>query len=182
MAFMDGKSRFEMDLSELKGAKVSAQNMARMKQMGMDKMVSVSRGDLGVSYLIYPGLQAYVESPAQDANAGKPASDFKIETTELGKESVDGHDCVKNKVVVTDGAGKTYESTVWNASDLKNFPVKIVTGESGQEATLHFKEVQLGAPDAAQFDAPSGFTKYDNMMSMMQQEMMKRAGRGRPGQ
>jgi len=35
--------------------------------------------------------------------------------------------CVKNKVIVTDDKGDKHESTVWNATDLKNFPVKIET-------------------------------------------------------
>jgi hypothetical protein len=185
IAFLDGKSRFEMDMSQMKNSKMTPQNAARMKQMGMDKIITISRGDKGTSYMVYPGLQAYVENTSQDSGDAKPASDFKIEVTEVGRESVDGRDCVKNKTVVTESNGKTHESIVWNASDLKKFPVKIVTGEEGKEMTMLFKNVQLGAPDAAQFDPPADFKKYDSMMSMMQQEMMKRAGAGRgipPGQ
>jgi hypothetical protein len=62
--------------------------------------------------MIYPGLQAYVQMPPPDPDAAKPASDFKSEATELGKETVDGHACVKNKVVVTDKAGTARQSTV----------------------------------------------------------------------
>ena len=48
-----------------------------------------------------------------------------------------------------------------------------------------FKDVKLDRPDAAQFDPPAGFKKYDNTMALMQQEMMKRMGGGSgmaPGQ
>ncbi len=185
IAYLEGKSRFEMDMSEMKNSKVTPKSVAQMKQMGMDKVIAISRGDQGASYTVYPGLQAYMENPSPDAEAAKSASDFKIDTTEMGRETVDGHDCVKNKVVVTGDGGKSHESMVWNASDLKKFPVKIVTGEGGREVTLLFKDVRLSAPDAAQFDPPANFKKYDNMMMMMQQEMMKRAGAGRgapPGQ
>ena len=135
--------------------------------------------------MIYPGLQAYVENPGQDPNAGKPASDFNSQATELGKESVDGHACVKNKVILTDKAGKTQQFTVWNAADLKNFPLKIETEEGGKTVTLLFKDVKLDHPAAAQFEPPAGFKKYDSMMTLMQEEMMKRMGGGRglpPGQ
>jgi hypothetical protein len=185
IAYLEGKSRFEMDMAGMKSSRMTAKNAAQMKQMGMDKMVTISRADKGSSYTVYPGLQAYVENAIQDPEAAKPASDFKIDITELAKETVNGHDCVKNKVAVTGSAGKTYESTVWNASDLKKFPVKIVTHEGANQVTLLFKDVQLGPPDAAQFDPPADFKKYDSMMAMMQQEMMKRMGGGRgmpPGQ
>ena len=65
-----------------------------------------------------------------------------METTELGKDTVDGHPCVKNKVIVTDNEGSKHESTVWNATDLKNFPVKIETDRTGRQTmTMLFKNV-----------------------------------------
>ena len=73
------------------------------------------------------GLKGYVEMPSQNPEISKPESDFKLEMTELGKETVDGHPCVKSKATVTDKDGKKYESLVWNATDMKNFPVKIET-------------------------------------------------------
>jgi hypothetical protein len=185
MAFQDGKSRFEMDLSQMKNSKMPPQAATQMKQMGMDKMAAISRPDKSVSYLVYPGLQAYVENPSQNASAPKSPSDFKVDATEQGKESVEGHDCVKNKVTVTDSAGKASEFTVWNASDLKKFPIKIVTEQNGNTMTMIFKDVRLSAPDASQFDPPTAYKKYDNMMSLMQTEMMKHMGGGRgmpPGQ
>jgi hypothetical protein len=178
LAYLEGKSRFEMDMSQMKSSRMSPQAAEQMKQMGMDKMVAIARPDKKVSYLIYSGLQAYVENPIQDPDAAKPESDYKIETTELGKDTVDGHACVKNKVVVTDKEGKAHESTVWNATDLKKFPVKVETAENGMTVTMLFKDVKLTKPDIAQFDPPSGFKKYDSMMEMMQQEMMKRMGGG----
>lgn len=127
--------------------------------------------------MIYPGLQSYLETPLPDS-AGGTNGNFKIETTELGKETVDGHECIKNKVVITDTDGVKRESTVWNATDLKKFPVKIETDEHGHQAIMNFKDVSFTKPNASEFDAPAGYTKYDNMQAMMQNEMMKKMGGG----
>lgn len=178
LAYAEGKSRFDMEISQIKGNRMSPEMAAQMKQMGMDSMVMITRPDKKVSYMIYSGLQAYVENPLQSADTGKPASDFKVETTDLGKETVDGRPCIKNKVVVTDKDGKKLEATVWNATDLKKFPVKIETVESGNNVVMLYKEVKFAKPAASQFDPPSGFTKYENMQTMMQQIMMKRFGEG----
>jgi hypothetical protein len=183
MSSDSGKSRFEMNMDESSG--MAPQEASHMKSMGMDKMVMIGRPDQKVSYMVYPGLKAFVENPIPNADSSKPVSDFKVETTELGKETVDGHPCVKNKVVVTDDQGKRFESTVWNATDLKKFPVKIETTQEGRKMTLLFKDVKLSKPDAAQFEPPSDAKKYGDMMSLMREEMIKRAqnmggGTGKP--
>ncbi len=178
LAFDQGKSRFEMDLAQTKGGRMPPEAAQQMKAMGMDKTLMISRPDKKVSYMIYPGLQAYVENPLADKEAAMPAEDFKVETTELGKETVEGHPCIKSKAVVTDKEGAKHESLVWNATDLKKFPIKIEQTNEGTTVTMLFKDVSLSKPESSLFDPPTGFTKYDNMMTMMQQTMMKRMGAG----
>lgn len=174
--FLDGKARFEMDMAETKSPAIPPGAGAQMKAMGMDKITMISRPDKKVSYMVYPGLQAYLETPMEDSEAEKPESDSKLEETEVGKEKLDEHDCVKNKAVVTDKDGR-HESTVWRATDLNKFPVKIEQTEGGNLSTMTFKDVKLTKPDVKQFDAPTDYKKYDSMMALTQ-EMMKRAGAG----
>ncbi len=181
LMYDQGKTRFEMDLSKATGLKLPPQALTQMKSMGMDMMVMISRPDQKMAYIIYPNMKAYAGMPMTDPDAAAKADQFKLETTELGKETVDGHACVKNKQVVTDEKGTKTEFTAWNASDLKQFPVKIEMTEKGQGVSLLFKDVKFDKVDAAQFEPPAGFTKYDTMQAMMQQEMMKRMPQGGPG-
>lgn len=178
IAYLNGKSRFEMNLSETKGGPMPPGAAEQMKQMGMDQMVMISRPDKKLSYVVYPGLKAYAEVPLEDPHASKPEADFQMEATEMGKEKVKGRDCAKAKVVVTDKEGKKHESLVWRDPELKKFPVKIETKDKGKTTVMQFDAVKLDKPDAAQFDPPSDFTKYQNVMALMQQEMMKRMGGG----
>jgi hypothetical protein len=182
MAFDKGKSRFDMDLSQLKSEKMPPGAADQMKAMGMDKMSMISRPDKKQSYMVYPNLKAYVEMPLADREAqAATAEDWKLETTELGKETVDGHSCIKSKAIVTDKDGKKYEATVWNATDLKKFPVRMQMSEQGTLITMTYKNVKLAKPDSGEFDPPSGLTKYNSMPEMMQQVMMKRFNPGAGG-
>ncbi|HEX4350713.1 MAG TPA: DUF4412 domain-containing protein [Verrucomicrobiae bacterium] len=183
-SFDNGKTRLEMNFADVKGPMVTPDNIKQMKTMGMDKTVVVSRPDLKLTYIIYPGLNSYAEIPTQDVSGSVNSDDYKIENTPDGKETVDGHDCVKNKATVTGKDGNKRESTVWNATDLKNFPVKIVTGDASQPVTMLYKNVSLAKPAASLFEAPGGFTKYSDVQTMMQTEMMKKMGGGAkpPGQ
>lgn len=181
ISFDAGKSRFEINMADVQGKQMPPDAAAQMKSMGLDQMVMVARPDKKVAYLIYPGMQSYVETVLAEADSAATNGDYKVETTELGKETVDGHPCVKNKVVVTDKDGGKHESTVWNATDLKDFPVEIQTTEGGANVIMLFKNVSLAKPAASLFESPSDYTKYDNLQTMMQQQIMKRMGGGLPG-
>ena len=176
IAFDHGKSRFELDMAAAKSAQMPPGAAAQMKAMGMDKLIAISRPDKQVQYMVYPGLNGYVEMPITNPNATVSPDDFKVQTTEVGKETVDGHPCIKNKATVTDKDGRPHEAVMWNATDLKNFPIKIEVNEHGSTMTMLFKNVNLAQPDAAQFEPPAGLTKYGSMMAMMQEAMMKRMG------
>jgi len=151
-----------------------------MKTMGIDmeKMVVISRADKKLNYLVYPGMSAYMEMTMQDPDAGKADADFKVEYTELGKETVEGHACVKNKAVITDKEGNKHEATVWHATDLKQFPVRIDQTENGATMTMLFKEVTLSKPAASQFEPPADCKKYDSQAAMMQEVIMKHMSGG----
>ena len=177
IAYNDGKSRMEMDMTK---ASLPAEMLAQVKAMGMDSTVIISRPDKKVAYMIYPGLKAYAEMPLPEAETAEQLGKYKVDTKELAKETIEGQACSKNKVTVTDDKDKKTEFTIWQATGLKKFPVKIVTTEGGQASTMTFKEVKLTKPDDAQFDAPKDFKKYDNFMALMMEQMKGMGGPGGP--
>lgn len=121
----------------------------------------------GLIYLTYPALQSYAEIAI-------PSGPIKLTATELGKEAVAGHPCVKNKVTLTDAAGKAGEMTVWHASNLKKFPVRIDTADENGKIKLLFSNVKFDKPAESLFQAPASFTRYTSIETMMQQALMKR--------
>ena len=56
--------------------------------------------------------------------------------------------------------------------------VKLEMSERGTVVTMVFKDVKLAKPEAKLFDEPAGLKRYTNMMTMMQEEMMKKMGDG----
>jgi hypothetical protein len=173
--FDGGKCRFDMNMSDMKGGAIPPGAAAQFKAMGMDAVTAITRPDFKSAYLIYPGMQSYVVNPAPD-NASTNLDDYKMDATKIGEETLDGHACVENKVTVTEKDGTQHLSTVWNATDMKNFPIKIETNEENHKMIMLFTAVSFAKPDAALFDAPAGFTKYDSMQSLMQAVITKRMG------
>lgn len=177
IAFLDGKSRFEMDSSKMNGGNLPPGAAQQIKAMGMAEVVSINLPDKKETYLIYPGLKSYASVPQNDASASAEKKP-DIKKTELGKETVDGHPTTKYKVVMKDDQGKEQEATIWSASDLKNFPLKVQVNNDNTPSTITFSDVKLAKPDASLFEPPSDFQRYNDVQTMMREAMMKRFAPG----
>ena len=90
ISFDAGKSRFEMNMSEAQGTKMPPGAAAQMKAMGMDTMISISRPDLKLVYIIYPGLNSYVAMTPSEQYILASASPFEFQFRSC---STDGPSC-----------------------------------------------------------------------------------------
>jgi hypothetical protein len=176
-AALDSKIRSEIDMTQLKSKEMQGEAAASLKQMGMDKMISIVRPDKNVVLIVYPALRAYAETPLPKSQAGAANQDYKLESTKLGAETVDGHPCVKNKVVIKGKEDEKHEAIVWNATDLKDFPVKMQMQQANGTMIMTYSNIKLEKPDAQLFEAPAGFEKHDSIEKLLQSTMMKRLGK-----
>jgi len=175
-ALLDGKTRSDIDMSTMKSAQLPPNAVEAMQQMGMGRMVGINDPKASTMMLIYPGLESYLEVPVPPAEAAASKEDYKIEKTELGKETVAGRATVKYKVTMTDSKGTTKEALMWTAPDLKDFPVKMESNDQGATVTMTYSEVKFTKPDAALFAPPAGFTKHASQQGLMQAAMMRMMG------
>ena len=177
-AMLDSNVRMDMDLTQAKGSSMPPGAADSLKQMGMAQLCSITRRDKKLTYVVYPGPKMLLSMPLPKDASNDSSS--KLEKSEQGKEDLDGHPCVKNKVVFTDDSGKTIEALTWNATDLKDFPLQIQAKEKDNTSVIRFSQVKLSKPDAKQFDPPAGYTQYTNQMELMQGMMTKMTQDGSP--
>ena len=170
---LDKKIRVEIDLAQTRNKGVPPQMGAMLKQMGMSQVVSIIRPDKALVYVIYPDQRALFSMPLPKEDSEGSEKPPKITKTLLAKETLDGHPCSKNKVVLTDSAGQSTEAITWEASDLQGLPVQIQTQEGDTTSVIHFKDVQFSRPPADLFEPPSGFTKYDSAEELKLSVMKK---------
>ena len=172
-ALLDNNVRVEMDLTQMKNKDMPPGAADSLKQMGMAQIVSLIRPDKKAIYVMYPNQKTVLNMPMSPEDAAAAEKTPKLEKTAVGKETVDGHACVKNKVVITDDKGKNLEATTWNATDLKDFPVQIQTKDNQNTTVVHFKEVQFAKPEAKSFEIPADYTQFNDPQEMMQSIMKK---------
>lgn len=179
MVFDHNNSWTEVNMADVQSTNLppqAVQAAEQMKSIGMDDIVSITTADKTNAYMVYPHIHSYVDIaiPPSPANG-----DFKMQTTKMGEETVNGHPCVKNDVVITNSV-QANDFTVWNATDLNNFPVKISMAEQGMPVTITFLNVSFDKPAAGLFSPPAHYTRYGTIQDLYQSAIMNHPG-GMPG-
>jgi len=175
-SLLDNKIRVEIDMTKIKSQSVQESETAQLKQMGLSQVISIIRPDKKLIYVIYPDQKSVLTMPMPKEDAEAAEKIPKIEKTALTNETIDGHSCVKNKVIVSDDKGQMLDAITWNATDLKNFPIQIQTIENGKTTVVRYKQVQVAKPAANQFEPPAAYAQYTDMMDLMNGVMKKGAG------
>ena len=169
LAVSGRKMRSEMDMSKM--GNVSGGDLDGMKQMGMDQMVilALPEKEQSATYMVFPNLKSYCDMP----NPNKGSTDGTLEKTELGSDTVEKHACKKSKLTFTGKDGKTAEAIIWEAVDLKDFPIQYQTVENGQTTTTTFSDIKMDKPDASLFELPAGYKKFGGMQEMIMGNMQR---------
>jgi len=161
-SLLDRKLRVKIDLSQTRNKDMPAAAAATLKKIGMAEVVSIIRPDKKLVYVIYPDQSVMLTMPLPKEDYEGSDKAPKVSKTPIGKETVDGHPCVKHRVVITDSAGQTAEAVTWDATDLKDLPIQIQTQEKDTTSLVRFKQIEFARPAAGLFEPPSGFTQYTN--------------------
>lgn len=97
----------------------------------------------------------------------------KVKRTPAGTETVEGHSCKIENVVVTRADGKTIESKVWEADDLKGVPVKIESQTENGKFMAVYRDVVIGKLDKALFTAPDKCIPYEKMGEVVEDKTLE---------
>ena len=79
-------------------------------------------------------------------------ADYKFETSVVKKETVDGHECqVEDLIVSSPKLHDPIKLRLWEAEDLRGFPIKV---ETGTHRIIQYRNVVLGPQDPTLFIFP----------------------------
>lgn len=175
-ALLNGRIRMDLDMANLKSHDLPEGAAASLKQLGMGHVVSLILPNEKASFVIYPGLNAYLRIPMGVDELSATTRNFKMDRVKLGAETIEGHPCVKYRVTVTSANGQMQQATTWNATDLNAFPLQIQMSEAENLMTLRFRNVKFAPPRPDLFTVPKGYDEYEDQKDLLQAVMMKAMG------
>lgn len=157
--------RVDVDMGQIRSVQLGAASIAKLKQLGLDRLWSVNRPDRKEMYIIYPNRHSYAQMPMSKEDADLASE--RLVRTPIARATLDGHACVKNHSVVKNQKGAVLlEATTWNATDLQNFPIQIEMQEGGSISITHFQKVTFSKPDPRLFDAPTSYKRFYNPLDL----------------
>lgn len=91
--------------------------------------------------------QGHMTPFAQDKNS-------VIQRTPAGTDTLDGHPCKVEMMTVTPKNGQPAKMKVWEAEDLKGFPIKVEIESNRGPMAVEYKDVSFSEPPASLFTHP----------------------------
>ena len=96
-----------------------------------------------------------------------------LKRTKVGTETVEGHLCTVENVVVKRHDGSSIESKVWEAQDLGGIPVRIESHIGDITLSAIYRDIVVGAPDSNLFAAPQKCTPFEKMGQVVEQKIIR---------
>ncbi len=116
---------------------------------------AITHTDTRTTYMVMGGHCMQMQAPPRNDPFATASEDAKVERSAAGSGTVDGHSCKIENVTVIPKNGKPTTMKVWEAQDLKGFPVKIEMQTEQGPATMLYRDVSFDKPAASVFEHPS---------------------------
>lgn len=168
-------SSMETEAATMKGRVYYAPGKERreMNERGQQSIM-IMRMDKKKMWMLMPEQKMYMEYPLGGGERSKSAdlSGAKVESTEVGSETVNGVNTKKFKVVVTTERGKM-GGFFWKTADDILVKSDLIAMEKGSKMRMktELTNLKVGRQDPALFEIPSGYSSMD-MGAMMGGAMM----------
>jgi hypothetical protein len=171
LMYLQGKMRAEINMNRVKTADLRPQMIAGLREIGMDRVITITDPNAEHTLIIYPNLKAYIHAPPLQ----KDQPEVQVEKNKLGEKVMEGHLCHHYEVTLTPplNARNPQKIQTWEAVDLGNFPLQIKISQKTSDVTVLFINPNLDLPEISSFQPPSNFTQYPTMEKVMENAVQK---------
>ena len=162
-----GRLRLDFDLAQVKGGLLPEFALESLSRVGLNRVATVLDAEKKNILLLYPLARAYTEMEMPKAEVAAAQRKYTSSRKEAGRETIDGHACVKTVVTFTDDAGQKSEAICWLTADFQGRPAQIETKDNQGTLQLRFKWVRPVARGGKRFVAPPGYKKYASSTALV---------------
>jgi len=128
-----------------------------------EKSIMILRHDKKVIWMLMPEDKMYMEMKMPEGGRKDDLSGYKIETTTVGPETVNGVETTKSKMIMTGPKGDKMGGFGWRTKE--GIVVKLdaiaVKKKSKERFKIELKNLKVGKQKPAMFEIPSDYEKMD---------------------
>lgn len=148
----------------------------REMTQGGASMFTIIRHDKNLNWTLMPEEKMYMEAPGNPASSGaSDLSNYQVEQTALGEESLNGVAMHKSKILMTGKDGTKMGGFMWSTKEGILAKIDAIAIEKGQKSRFKMEQtnIQIGKQPAELFEIPKGFEKLDMGGMGMGMDMLK---------
>jgi hypothetical protein len=173
-ATLNGHMRWYLNLDQARSSRLDPALTTWLREARLNQVLFILRPETN-ALVVVPGLKQWFEfappkSPEIQAKAEEKVG--FLQKTEVGRETVDGHPCVKYRLDLPKERGSGEQAFVWQATDLKNLPIKFQTALNGEIFTLLFRQIKDTPPDAKHFEPTAGYARVSGPETLLQNALL----------
>ena len=136
-----------------------------------ESMVMIIRHDKKVVWMLMPQSKMYMETPFPKEGRQDDLSSYKVETTVIGPETMNGVKTTKSKVIMTGPGDVKMGGFMWATKEGIAVKMDAIAKEkkNKERFKLELQHLKVGKQDPALFEIPKDYEKMDmaNMGKMM---------------
>ncbi|MCR4347792.1 MAG: DUF4412 domain-containing protein [Sulfuricaulis sp.] len=139
-----------------------------------EKMITIMRHDKKVMWMLQPEDKTYMEMKMSKGGRKDDLSSYKMETTTVGPETVNGVKTTKSKMIMTGPKGDKLGGFGWRTKEgiVVKMDAIAVDKKSKERIKSELKNLKVGKQDSSLFEIPSDYTKMDMGMGGIGKMMM----------
>ncbi len=167
------RMRQEIDVM---GMNLQPEVRAAVQKGHLDKIVLITQTDTRKIFLLFPGLQAYVEYPIPEAVLDEMtarASQVNIQRKEFAKEMVGTHPCLQVRVIAYETNRPPEIALLRCATDLNMFPIQMDILTPTTTTKFAFEDVSVKGPAASVFEVPANYVEFPDSAAVSRYAMEK---------
>jgi hypothetical protein len=129
-----------------------------MNQGGMN-MVTISRHDKKVMWMLMPETKSYMEMPMGAQSAPGDISGYKMEHSEVGKDTLNGVPTTKSKLIMTGPDGGKLGGFMWSTKEGIMVKMDAISVDKGDKMRIkqELTNLKIGKQDPQLFEIPPGY-------------------------
>ena len=128
---------------------------------GGEKMLMITRQDKKVAWTLMPSEKMYMETSIAQTGDKTDISQYKIEQTVVGPETINGISTTKSKIIMTGPKGEKMGGFMWTTKE--NILVKMDAISVDKQQKHRYKteltNLKIGKQDPSLFEVPAGYQK-----------------------
>jgi hypothetical protein len=143
-------------------------DQAKTKKEQASGIIFIWDASLGRGWTVSEALQGYAPSTSSFL-----ATNVQIDASTSVADIINNIPCHRVEARINRADGSVAAYRVWQADDMRRFPIRIQSDSGGKPMTLTFSDLRMDSPDASLFNPPDGFVKYENPVALMNELILR---------